>query len=104
MLRASSTVLASGFSHRTCLPAASAAVAISAWLSPGVQTSMMSMSSRATRARQSVACSAQPRRPAAASTFASSRPQIATIRARTGRSKTRFTVRQACECAVPMKA
>ena len=57
---ASATVFASGFSHSTCLPASSAAIAISAWESPGVTMSTMSMSSRAITSRQSVADSAQP--------------------------------------------
>ena len=39
MASASATVLASGFSHSTCLPASSAATAISACVSPGEQTS-----------------------------------------------------------------
>jgi hypothetical protein len=43
---ASATELASGFSQITCLPAARAATAISAWLSPGVQMSTTWMSSR----------------------------------------------------------
>ena len=64
---ASATVLANGFSHSTCLPAASAARAISAWVSPGVQMSMRSMSSRAT-SRQSVSLSCQPNRSAAVAT------------------------------------
>jgi hypothetical protein len=102
--RASSTEFASGFSHSTCLPAASAAMAISAWLSPGVQMSTTSMSSRRTSSRQSVEYPSQPSRVAAALTFGSFRPQIAAIRARSGRSNTRFTVRHACECAAPMNS
>ena len=43
-------VLASGFSQSTCLPASSAAIAISAWVSPGVQMSTRSTSSRSTSA------------------------------------------------------
>jgi hypothetical protein len=104
MVRASATELASGFSHSTCLPAASAARAICSWLSPGVQMSMRSMSSRATSSRQSVTDSSQPSRPAAAATAAGSRPATATIRALRGRSNTRFTVLHAWECAVPMNA
>ena len=46
MASASATVLASGFSHSTCLPASSAAMAISACESPGVHTSMSCTSSR----------------------------------------------------------
>ena len=59
-------VFASGFSQSTCLPACSAAMAISAWLSPGVQMSTRSMSSRSTRRRQSVSFEAKPSRSAAA--------------------------------------
>ncbi len=54
------TSLASGFSHRIALPACAAAIAISAWLSPGVETSTTSMSGRAITSRQSVANSSQP--------------------------------------------
>ena len=43
---ASLTVFASGFSQNTTLPALAAAIAISAWLSPGVAMSTMSMSLR----------------------------------------------------------
>ena len=71
---ASATVLASGFSHSTCLPASSAAMAISACVSPGVQTSTRSMSSRATRACQTVSVVSQPSRSAAAATWSASRP------------------------------
>ena len=59
-LRALGTVLASGFSQSTALPARAAAIAISACESPGVQTSTMSMSSPLTTSRQSVAASSQP--------------------------------------------
>ena len=62
---ASSTVLASGFSQSTCLPASSAAMAISACVSPGVHTSTSWTSSRAMSARQSVSTLPQPRRRAA---------------------------------------
>ncbi len=65
---ASLTVLASGFSQRTALPARAAAMAIWAWLSPGVLTSTRSMSFRRTTSRQSVAASSHPRRPAASLT------------------------------------
>ena len=61
-------VLASGFSHSTCLPASRAAMAISAWVSPGVHTSTRSMSSRATRACHDVSVDSQPSRSAAAAT------------------------------------
>ncbi len=102
--RASATVLASGFSQSTCLPAASAASAISAWLSPGVQMSTTSISSDSTRPRQSVVYPSQPSRSAASATLPVSRPQTNDIRTCAGRSYTRFTVRHACECAAPMNA
>ena len=57
---ASVTVLASGFSQNTTLPAFAAAIAISAWLSPGVLMSTMSMSLRLTTSCQSVEVSSQP--------------------------------------------
>jgi hypothetical protein len=104
MARASSTVLASGFSHRTCLPASRAAIEISAWLEPGVQTSTRSTSSRSTSRFQSVSQAAQPSRSAAAATRARSRPQMAARRGVNGRSKKRPTVRQAWEWARPMNA
>jgi hypothetical protein len=104
MARASSTVLASGFSHSTCLPASRAAIEISAWLDPGVQTSTSSTSSRSTSRFQSVSQAAQPSRRAAATTAARSRPQMATMRGANGRSKKWPTVRQAWEWALPMKA
>ena len=101
---ASSTVLASGFSHMTCLPASSAAIAISAWVLPGVQMSMTSMSSRVSRARQSVSTDAHPKRRATSPAAAASRPQIAVRRGVSGRSKKAGAVRQAWEWAAPMKA
>ena len=104
MARASSTVLASGFSQRTCLPASRAAIEISAWLDPGVQTSTRSTSSRSTSRFQSVSVAAQPSRPAAAATCSWSRPQMAARRGVEGSSKKRPTLRQACECARPMNA
>ena len=85
---ASSTVFASGFSHSTCLPASSAAIAISAWESPGVTMSTMSMSSRAITSRQSVADSAQPHLSAAAATAAALRPTTTPSRAGRGGRRT----------------
>ena len=104
MASASATVFASGFSHMTCLPASSAATAISACVLPGVQMSMTSMSSRVRSARQSVSTDSQPKRFATAVAAASSRPQIARSRGVSGRSKNAGAVRHACECAAPMKA
>ena len=101
---ASATVLASGFSHRTCLPASSAAIAISAWLSPGVHTSTSWMSSRVTSCFQSVSTDAQPIFAAAAVTAAWSRPHSAVMAGAHGRSKNRPAVRHAWECTAPMKA
>ena len=100
---ASATVLASGFSHSTCLPASRAAIAISAWVSPGVTMSTMSMSSRAITSRQSVADSRQPHFSAAAATAEASRPTTTSIDGWAGRSKKRGATRQPWECAAPMK-
>ncbi len=86
---ASSTVFASGFSHSTCLPASSAAIAISACESPGVTMSTMSMSSRAITSRQSVADSAQPHFSAAAATASAFRPTTTAISTASGRSNMR---------------
>ena len=74
---ASESDVASGFSHTTSLPAAAAAIATSAWVPGGVQTSMTSRSSRSTSARQSATAS-RPRPAATAPTRAVSRPDIAT--------------------------
>jgi hypothetical protein len=101
---ASSTLLASGFSHSTCLPASSAATAISACVSPGVQMSTSCTSSRVSRFFQSVSTERQPSFAAAARAAVSSRPQSTAISGSSGRSKNRPAVRQACECAAPMKA
>ena len=62
MVLASAPVRASGFSQITCLPALSAAMAISAWLSLGVTMSTTSMSSRLTTAAQSADDSSKPSR------------------------------------------
>ena len=97
-------MLASGFSHSTCLPAASAAIAMSAWLEPGVQMSTSRTSSRATSAFQSVSTDSQPSLRAAASAASRLRPHRTVIRTSSGRSKTRPAVRQAWEWAAPMKA
>jgi hypothetical protein len=94
---ASATELASGFSHSTCLPACSAAIAISACVSPGVQMSTRSTSSRAISSCQLVIASSQPSRAAAARTGSARRPTTTRIRGASGRSKNRGAVRQACE-------
>lgn len=101
---ASATVLASGFSHSTCLPAASAASAISACVSPGVQMSTRSTSPDSIKRFHSVSTDAQPSFAAAASVAGLSRPQSTAIRGARGTSKARCTVRHACEWAAPMKA
>ena len=88
-----------GFTYRR-VPA----IAISAWLSPGVHTSTRSMSSRLSRRVQSVSVVSQPRRAAASATRPASRPHSARIRGFNGRSKKRGADRQACEWAAPMKA
>ena len=80
---ASFNVLASGFSQKTILPAFAASIAISAWLSPGVAMSTMSMSLRRTTSRQSVALSSQPELVGRRfRTLASVRPQSTFIRGR----------------------
>ena len=101
---ASSTEFARGFSHSTCLPASSAAIAISACRFPGTQMSMRSMSSRSMSRRQSVSLESQPSFVAAAATRSGSRPASAVMRGASGRSKKRGAVRHACEWAAPMKA
>ena len=95
-------MFASGFSHSTCFPASSAAIAISSCECPGVTMSTMSMSSRAMTSRQSVADSRQPHLSADAATASAFRPTITVISIAFGRSKTLGAVRQACECAAPM--
>ena len=103
---ASATVLASGFSHSTCLPASSAAIAISAWVSPGVQMSTRSMSSRSTSAAP-VGLGLGPAEPVAAAAAVALGVAAADDRhasGRSGRSKKRGAVRQAWEWAAPMKA
>ena len=104
MASASATVLASGFSHSTCLPAASAAIAISAWVSPGVAMSTRSMSSRSIRSCHRVEEEAQPRRVAAAATPSASRPVMRRMSTSRGRSKNFPTERNAWEWARPMNA
>ncbi len=101
---ASATVLANGFSQRTCLPASNAATAISAWLSPGVQMSTRATSSRWSSCFQSVSVDSHPSWAAAAPTLSALRPHSAVISGRNGRSKVRPAVRQATEWAAPMKA
>ncbi len=101
---ASFSVLASGFSQKTTLPALAASIAISAWLSPGVAMSTMSMSLRVTTSRQSVAASSQPSCSAAAVTPAGVRPQSTFMRGRCLGVKKRPTWRYALLCARPMKA
>ena len=102
--RASGTVLASGFSQSTCLPAASAAMVMSAWLEPGVQMSTSCTSSRLITSSQSVSTESQPSLAAAAAAAARFRPHRTDMRTSSGRSKTRPTLRQAWEWAAPMKA
>ena len=104
MARASSTVFASGFSQSTCLPASSAAIAISACVSPGVQTSISPTSSRLSNAFQSVSTDRQPSFSAAAAAAAASRPHSTARSGVSGSSKNRPAVRQAWEWAAPMKA
>ena len=104
MARASATVFASGFSQSTCLPARRAAMAISAWVSPGVQMSTRSTSGRATSARQSVSTCCQSNRRAISPAAAPSRPPMATRSGTRGGSKKDRALRQPCEWATPMNA
>ena len=104
MARASATVLASGFSQSTCLPASRAAMAISAWVSPGVQTSTRSTSSRAMSARQSVSTLRQSKRRATSEAASTFRPPIATRSGVSAGSKKLRALRQPCEWAAPMNA
>src|SRR5690625_5140687 len=104
MASASATVLAIGFSTSTCLPASSAATAISAWVSPGVQMSTTSTSSRSIARRQSVSTASQPSWAAAAVARSSSRPTSTAMCGSSGRSKNRWALRHAWEWARPMKA
>ena len=80
-------------------------MAISAWLSPGVQTSTRSTSSRATSVRQSVSTDRQPSRSAAACgglrVAAAQGGHVDGVAA--GRRSAR-AVRHACEWAAPMNA
>ncbi len=101
---ASATLLASGFSQRTCLPASSASIAISAWVSPGVQMSIRSMSGRLITACQSVSTDCQPNRAATSPAAFALRPQMAASSGVMGRSKKLGALRQACEWAAPMNA
>ena len=98
---ASFTLFASGFSHNTVLPAWAAAMAISVWLSPGVETSTTSMSGRVTTSRQSADVSSQPySRALAARSF--SRPQITLRRGVRRGEQNAPTCRHALEWALPM--
>ena len=74
--RASASDIASGFSHRTILPACAAAMATGACMWFGSEMSTASMSGRSIAARQSVEVSSQPQRSAIAASDAASRPQI----------------------------
>src|SRR5690625_3780277 len=104
MASASATVLAIGFSTSTCLPASRAATAISACVSPGVQMSTTSTSSRSSTRRQSVSTDSQPSCSAAAEARSALRPTSAAMCGLRGRSKNRCALRDAWEWARPMKA
>ena len=99
---ASFTVMASGFSQRTCLPAFAAAMAISAWVSLAVLMSMMSISGSFTTLRQSVAVFFQPSCFAAAFTPLGSRPQTVCMTGSKGTGKKWPTWRHAFEWVLPM--
>src|SRR5690625_3758719 len=104
MVSASATELAIGFSTRTCFPASRAATAISACVSPGVQMSTTSTSSRSMTRRQSVSTASRPSWRAAAVARSSLRPESTAMCGSSGRSKNRWALRQAWEWARPMKA
>lgn len=88
-----SASIASGFSHATILPAASAASAISRCELFGVQTSTRSTSGRSTTRRQSVSVSCHPQRAAKASSAAGVRADATFSTGSNGRSKKRPTCR-----------
>ena len=104
MASASSTVLASGFSQSTCLPASSAAMAISAWVWPGRadvdEVDVVALEQRLPRGLGGFPAEPGGGRGDLARVPAAS----AAIRTWSGRSKKRGAVRQACEWAAPMKA
>ena len=82
-------------------------MAISAWVSPGVQMSTRSTSSRVDeRLRQSVSTCCQPSRRGAPLAGGLGVPAAdgGEVRHGSGRSKNRPAVRQACEWAAPMNA
>ena len=87
--------LASGFSQTMCLPASAAASTISQCMWPGVETSTMSMSSRATTARQSLDASFQPNASRACSVSSGLRPQITTRSTLGASAKYMLTLRYA---------
>ena len=104
--RASSTVLASGFSHSTCLPASSAAMAISAWR---VARRADVDQRRRRRGVEQLLPVGLDRPPAQLRRGRRRRPPRRGRRARPVRAaaagrRTRSAVRQACEWAAPMKA
>ena len=60
MRSASASFVAIGFSHQTCLPASSAAIAISGWKALGVVIDTTSTAGSVTRERQSPVARAKP--------------------------------------------
>ena len=88
MARADDQSLASGFSHTTCLPWASASMAISAWSALGTQMSTRSTSSAWVIARQSTSARLHPH--AWASAPARSRSTSATAVSATSRGASRY--------------
>ena len=77
MERASATVIASGFSQMTCLPAWAAAMEGAPCSLSGVHTSTIPTCGSRTRSFQSVYQPSYPRRRAASSVRAALRPQMA---------------------------
>ena len=89
----SSASMASGFSHATILPAASAARAILRCELFGVQMSTKSTSDRSTTRRQSVSVPCHPQRAAKAASAAGVRADATFSTGSNGRSKKRPTCR-----------
>src|SRR6185369_12125550 len=100
---ASSPVLPSGFSQRTCFPFRAASIVGSAWRSFGPPLSKSWTRSSCTCSRQSVVASSQPRSLRASSTFSGVRPEMETSRGTSAGSRNAAS-RKARECALPMKA
>ena len=102
MRSAPATEFASGFSHSTCLPPSSEPIAMSTWLSPGVQMSTTWMSGSATASRQSVSTFGMPN--ASANACVCSRLRPITVVTRAGVPKNFAACAQPAVWMRPMKA